>query len=152
MGASEGSGFLPTSGSVWVTARGWDAAFSKVPESSESLSQAWGKAGATQDGAGCECHTAGAPCHFPLCTNTPCHSRTGTQRPTGDRHSDTHTLTDAVCSDALMSVLPVTHTAGGLTHMDSHPVQAGRVTCTLTPLLGAHPGVHVTRLTGRCTD
>lgn len=139
MVASEGSSFLPTSRSVWVTVRGWDAAtFSKVPESSERLSQAWGKARATQDEAGCECHAAGAPCRFPLCSNTLCHSRTGTHE-THTRPSHTHSQTPSAWTHRCLSFQ--SHTLPRA-NIHAQPSCAGTQSPLHThTLLGARPGL-----------
>lgn len=66
---------------LWVTARGRDAAFSEVPGSSESLSQARGEAGPPRTGQGVSVKLLPLPTVLqPI----------GTRRPTGDPHSRTH--------------------------------------------------------------
>lgn len=70
----------PPGGSVWVTTRGRDAAFSKGPKSSES--QPGSRQGrGHRNRAGCERRAAGIPYPSPLHTRAPGHSRVGTRRP-----------------------------------------------------------------------
>lgn len=66
------------------------------------------------------------------------------------RHTESHmgpSLTDALCPDTQMSVLPVPHTLHGLTHVDRHLCRHSEP-LTLKPLPGPTLGhAHVSRLT-----